>query len=128
MRMMQRNLYRACTIGVAVAFAISVYLVGGQVRGLPIPGLLQPSYVGAPGTPLVEIVGLAYQGQITSIHVMRGQTRTFLFVPVEQDAPSFTAMTRSHRVLHGTLAPGQDLRLILTQQGISHADRLVTGS
>jgi hypothetical protein len=51
----------------------------------------------------------------------------FLVFPAGRDDPSFTALTDRNTVLIGYVAMGEDLRLVLRQQGVTNDQALVSG-
>jgi hypothetical protein len=113
---------------VAALFATLLSPAGrlAVVRMLAAP--FMPARVAPPPTTIMQLVVLARQGHIKAIHLSRARDRMVLIFPVGHDDPSFTALTDRNTVLTGYVPMGEDLRLVLWQQGVRNVQALVSGA
>jgi hypothetical protein len=112
---------------VAVLFAILISPAGRLGVASMLAAPLMPARVAPPPTTIMQLVVLARQGHIKAIHLSRARDRMFLIFPVGHDDPSFTALTDRNTVLTGYVPMGEDLRLVLRQQGVRNVQALVSG-
>jgi hypothetical protein len=97
----------------------------GVARMLAAP--IMPARVAPPPTTIMQLVFLTRQGHIKAIHLSKARDLMFLNFPVGHDDPSFTAVTDRNTVLTGYVPMGEDLRLVLRQQGVRNVQALVSG-